>query len=215
LASIYPGELVPWIPLQFFDNTGAVLALGTLETYSAGTSTPLATYTDANLTVANPTTITLTSAGRAPNPIFLKPQGYKFITKDSNGAVIQTIDLIENTGQVGLVTLGNVLASGARSVTSGYVLLSSDYLVTVASTGATPPCVINLPAASSVAAQSPKVIKNAGTVAIALTPAGADVLDLVNAAYTIPAAASPSFPSLIVYSDGISSWFIAGSHKCP
>jgi hypothetical protein len=201
--------------MQFFDNSGAVLALGTIETYSAGTSTPLATYTDANLTVANPTTITLTSAGRPPNPMFTPAQGMKYIVKDSSGATVFSVDMVESVGQVFATTLGNVLASGARSVTSGYTLLKSDFFITVASTGGPNPCVINLPAASSTAANQPKAIKNVGNIAIALTPNGADTIDTVNASYTVPAAASPTFPSVVLYSDAVSSWFIAASHKVP
>ena len=39
---------------QFFSNTGVPLSGGKLYTYVAGTTTPLATYTDVGLSVANP-----------------------------------------------------------------------------------------------------------------------------------------------------------------
>ena len=204
----YPGELMPWIGPQFFDAAGEPLALGTLQTMQAGTSTPLSTCSDALLTVSNPTTITLNTDGRAPNPIFLRATGYKFLLRDSLGATVPgfPVDNVENVGQVFAVTLGNVLASGARGVTSGYTLLATDYLVTVASTGGPNPCVINLPAASSTAANQPKTIINIGTTPLAVTPNGSDAIQTLNAAFTIAAASSPTFPSRQFWSDGVAWW---------
>jgi len=47
---------------QFFDNNGVPLSGGLLYTYQAGSSTPLATYTDINGTIANPNPIVLNSS---------------------------------------------------------------------------------------------------------------------------------------------------------
>lgn len=70
--------LLPWQPTQFFTNTGAVAAGYKVCTYIAGTSTGLATYTDATATVANnvpPNAIVLDSTGRAN--IWLLDRAYK------------------------------------------------------------------------------------------------------------------------------------------
>lgn len=49
---------------QFFDNNGVPLAGGQLFTYAAGTTTPLATYTDETGSTANTTPVILNAAGR-------------------------------------------------------------------------------------------------------------------------------------------------------
>lgn len=91
------GTIVPWFRQQWLDANGAPLSLGTLETYETGTSTPLATYSDAALSVSNGTTITL-NAGGFPTVtgvevgIFLLPRAYRFVLKNSAGTTQRTID---------------------------------------------------------------------------------------------------------------------------
>ena len=84
--------LTPNPLMQFFDITGAPLYLGTLETFAAGTSTPLATYTDFSAAIANPTTITLNTRGEAA--VWLGPAAYKFTLRDAAGVLIWTADNI-------------------------------------------------------------------------------------------------------------------------
>ena len=62
--------------LQFFTNAGVPMASGLLYTYAAGTTTPLATYTDSTGTIANTNPIILDSRGEAS--IWLSTVGYKF-----------------------------------------------------------------------------------------------------------------------------------------
>lgn len=94
------GSLAPYSHLQYFDSNGDPLASGSLETYAAGTSTPLATYSDHTLLVSNPTTITLNSAGRptvssVEVAVYLAlGVAYKFILKNAAGTVIWTQDNI-------------------------------------------------------------------------------------------------------------------------
>lgn len=91
------GTIVPWFRQQFLDSDGDPLALGSLETYEAGTVTPLATYSNAALSVSNGTTITL-NAGGYPEvtgsevAIFLLPRAYKFILKNAAGVTQRTVD---------------------------------------------------------------------------------------------------------------------------
>lgn len=73
-------------------DTGVPLAGGLLYTYSAGTTTPLATYSDVGLTVANANPIVLDAAGRAT--IFLLSSSYKWILKTSAGVTVWTRDNI-------------------------------------------------------------------------------------------------------------------------
>jgi hypothetical protein len=78
---------------QFFDDNGVPLAGGLIYTYQAGSSTPLATYTTNNGTIANSNPIVLDSSGRVPNEIWLfTGYSYKFILKNADDVLIQTLD---------------------------------------------------------------------------------------------------------------------------
>lgn len=78
---------------QFFDDNGNPLSGGKLYTYSAGTSTPAATYTSSDGLTANANPIVLDSAGRPPAEIWLSlTTSYKFIVKNSDDVLIRTYD---------------------------------------------------------------------------------------------------------------------------
>ena len=207
-----PGELIPWIEQRFFTEDGAPLSLGTVETYIAGTSTPAPTYEDADLATANPVIIELLADGRPPDPIFLAAHGYKFIVKDADGAEVYTIDDVENVGQVFAATYGTQLVSeSALDEASGYIVPDDDTItfVTMDSTGGANPCVVTLPAASARA--KPLVIKNMGTVPLAITPNGSDTIDGIAAAYAVAASASPLFRTVTLCSDGVDAWWVTAS----
>ena len=111
--------LTPNPLMQFFDVTGAPLYLGTLETFAAGTSTPLATYTDFSAAIANPTTITLNTRGEAA--VWLGPAAYKFTLRDAAGVLIWTADNI--TTQDALLSLAafeTLLAGSTGSTLVGF-----------------------------------------------------------------------------------------------
>ena len=69
---------------------GAAAAGFKLKTFAAGTATPLATYTDATLAVANPTTILMDAFGEAN--VWLGQLAYKFVFTDAADVVIWTVD---------------------------------------------------------------------------------------------------------------------------
>jgi len=78
---------------QFFDSNGLPLNAGKIYTYQAGSSTPLATYTDSAGLIANTNPIILGSDGRPPSEIWLtEGYFYKFILKTSADVTIQTYD---------------------------------------------------------------------------------------------------------------------------
>jgi hypothetical protein len=81
---------------QLFDNNGNPLSGGKLETYQAGTSTPLATYTSNTGNTAHTNPIVLDSAGRVPGgEIWLNyAYLYKFVVKTSTNVLIATYDNI-------------------------------------------------------------------------------------------------------------------------
>lgn len=115
---------------QFLTNAGTPLSGGLIYTYQAGSSTPLATYTDNSGNVANANPIVLGSDGRPANEIWLTyGYNYKFVLKDSTGSLIQTYDNLY--GILGTIPASSptlpsgviVLWSGATgSIPSGYYL---------------------------------------------------------------------------------------------
>lgn len=101
---------------QFFTTTGIPLAGGKIYTYQAGSSTPLATYTDNTGTVANANPIVLGSDGRPATEIWLTyGYNYKFILKTADDTTIQTYD--------NLYGIVGVAASSVSAFTSGMILM--------------------------------------------------------------------------------------------
>ena len=85
------------VAAQFFNNNGVPLSGGKLFTYSAGTTTPAATYTSSLGVSFHTNPIVLDAAGRVPNSgeIWLTDGViYKFVLKDSNDVLIATYDNI-------------------------------------------------------------------------------------------------------------------------
>ena len=106
---------------QFFDNNGIPLSGGLLYTYQAGSSTPLATYTDINATTANSNPIVLNSSGRLDNEIWLTyGYNYKFVLKTSAATTLGTYDNIY--GIVGVQTaVGTTIPTGVITLWYGAI----------------------------------------------------------------------------------------------
>src|SRR4051812_4354755 len=97
---------------QFFGLGGLPLNLGTITTYAAGSTTPLATYTTSAGSVQNANPIVLGTDGRPPNEIWITGVAYRFDLKDSLGNLIKTYDNLG--GYVDTTVLGST--SGASLV---------------------------------------------------------------------------------------------------
>jgi len=82
--------LLPTLKQKYFAANGTVLAGGKIYSYIAGTSTPLATYTDAGGGTPNANPVTLDSNGEAN--IWISNASYKFVVKDSLLNTIYTVD---------------------------------------------------------------------------------------------------------------------------
>ena len=84
------------VAAQFFDNNGVILTGGKIFTYTAGTTTPQATYTSANGATAHSNPIILDASGRVPSGEIWLTDGlsYKFLLKDANDVLIGTYDNI-------------------------------------------------------------------------------------------------------------------------
>lgn len=105
-ATLYTLSALAGAGWQFFDNNGLPLSGGLIYTYDAGTNTPQATYTTNTGAVANSNPIVLDSSGRPPQEVWLAySQTYKFILKDSTGALIGSWDNINGINQSGTVNI--------------------------------------------------------------------------------------------------------------
>jgi hypothetical protein len=91
---------------QYVDANGAPAVGYTVESFAAGSSSPLATYTDSTGLTANATTVTLNAAGLNPAGQFWLTSGlsYKFIVKDADGVVVQTVNGVTGVNDPAVVS---------------------------------------------------------------------------------------------------------------
>lgn len=84
---------VPFNPfVTYTDSNGNPLAGGKIQTFIAGTNTPLATYVDAAGVTPATNPIILDSAGRSPYGAIWGSGTYKFVLRDAADVLIQTND---------------------------------------------------------------------------------------------------------------------------
>lgn len=111
LSPLFNGQTI-------FGPTGLPLAGGQIYTYQAGSSTPLATYTDVNGTIANANPIVLGSDGKLPNELWLQyGYSYKFVVEDATSVLVDTYDNI-----AGIITS---VPATSPAVPSGCILIWS------------------------------------------------------------------------------------------
>jgi hypothetical protein len=86
-------SLSPLPKLQFFGTDGLPLVGGKLYTYAAGTTTPIATYTDHTAANLNTNPVILDSAGQAG--VWLTDTvTYKYTLTDANDVPLFTVDFV-------------------------------------------------------------------------------------------------------------------------
>lgn len=116
--------------VNFLGVDGLPLSGGLLYSYQAGSSTPLATYTDVNGLIPNANPIVLNTDGRVPSAVWLTAGfNYKFLLKTSANVTVATYDNIYGilgTIPITAPTLPSgviILWSGAiGSIPAGYYL---------------------------------------------------------------------------------------------
>ena len=106
-------ELTPVLEQSFYDSNGLPLSGGLLYSYVAGTSTPLATYTDETGLTPNTNPVVLNAAGRAP--VWMGDNSYKFTLTDSIGNLQFTVDNVQS------------IASQIAAITSDFESVSISY----------------------------------------------------------------------------------------
>ena len=119
--------LSPPPKLQFFDSYGNPLSGGLLYSYTAGTSTPLATYNDASGTTYNTNPIILDSRGEAN--VWLGAASYKFKLATAANVEIWTVDNIGGGDQFGTAQFLTGV-SGSDTITA--TVTSSSFIAYVA-----------------------------------------------------------------------------------
>lgn len=105
---------------QFVDATGTPYAGGALSFFASGTSTPLNTFSNSGLTIANTNPIVLDSAGRAGS-VFLQNLAYKVVLADANNNQIWTEDPVSTSDftAVAQFNSGNGSPNGNQAGTAG------------------------------------------------------------------------------------------------
>ena len=105
---------------QFFTSTGVPLAGGLLYTYQAGSSTPLASYTDTAGLFANTNPIVMNADGRPPSEIWLTAGfNYKFVLSTAGNVQIASYDNIY--GILGTAPAVAPIPSGSIVLWSGSI----------------------------------------------------------------------------------------------
>lgn len=106
---------------QFFDNNGNILSGGKLYTYTAGTTTPQATYTDSTGGTPNTNPIILNAAGRTAQAIWLtEGVSYKFVLMTSTNVVIGTYDNVSGVNDFSVAGIQWSNIGGTPTTLSGY-----------------------------------------------------------------------------------------------
>lgn len=105
------------------DTNGNPVSGAKIHTYIAGTSTPLTTYSDAALSVANANPVVCDSAGRAV--IYLQNQAYKVIVADASDVTLYTQDNVN-----GAAPAVRTVCQGRITLTTGVPITTSDVINT-------------------------------------------------------------------------------------
>jgi hypothetical protein len=95
---------------RFFDSNGDPLVGGKVYSYQAGTSTPIATYTDQGGLTQNSNPIILDANGEASIWI-IGSSNYKFVLTDANDNMINTVDQVSAFGVAAIP--GTALVDGS------------------------------------------------------------------------------------------------------
>ena len=126
--------LSPTPKQQVFGTDGEPLVGGKIYTYAAGTSTPIATYTDYTAGTANTNPIILDSLGQA-NIWLLTSTSYKFIVKTATDVLLYTVDNISTPLDISAFAAPPPIGNTTPN-TGAFTTLTASGAVTLTGTGA-------------------------------------------------------------------------------
>jgi len=127
-------NLSPTIRQRFFDSSGNPLAGGKVYTYEAGTTTPLATYSDSSESNPNTNPIILDSDGYCD--MWFTDAAYKIVLKDSNDVEEFTRDNISLPSANAIFSTGDAKLTFKDTADSGWIM-ADDTSIGSTSSGAT------------------------------------------------------------------------------
>jgi hypothetical protein len=155
--------LIPTPVMQFLDADGNPLVGGKLYTYAAGTSTPLATYTDYGGATPNANPVILNSRGEAS--IWFGTAAYKLELYTAATVLIWTADNVSASTPVVYGT-GVAAALAINVGTAGSILVNGGALVgtTLSASGTSTMAAIN--ASGNISVNSSNIVLTAATGAI-------------------------------------------------
>jgi len=185
--------LTPQPKMQFTTAAGVPLSGGKVYTYTAGTTTPQATYTDYTAATPNANPVILDSRGEAN--IWLGSALYKFKLTDANDVEIWTVDYI------------SAPTSAISPVLSGNVVIDSDTptpALKITQTGTGPVLRVQDSADPDV---TPFIIDTAGNVGIGTATPDAGLTVATVASFGNGTAAAPSIAHQSDLDTGL--WFPA------
>lgn len=113
---------------EWIDGDGVPAAGWKLYFYASGTSTPLATYSDPALTVAN-TNPVIANADGWWGAIYLKALDYKVVLTDANDVLIWTADPVSGSGGQNQA-IRTVTTNFTIATTDGTILCNNSGLIT-------------------------------------------------------------------------------------
>ena len=187
--------LTPQPKMQFTTAAGVPLSGGKVYTYTAGTTTPQATYTDYTAATPNTNPVILDSRGEAD--IWLGSALYKFKLTDANDVEIWTVDYI------------SAPTSAISPVLSGNVVIDSDTptpALKITQTGTGP--VLRVQDSADPDA-TPFIIDTTGNVGIGTASPDAGLTVATVASFGNGAAAAPSIAHQSDLDTGV--WFPAAN----
>lgn len=105
---------LPVLKFQAVDSSGDPLGLAKMYFYEAGTTTPLATYSDESLTTANTNPIESDASGWFGEVYLKTDEAYKIVLKDVDANTIWTVDNV-NAAQLSSASIATRLAQAATN----------------------------------------------------------------------------------------------------
>jgi hypothetical protein len=123
-----PANLLEMSMIPLVDGDGEVRAGAKLYAYETGTTTPLDTYSDSGLSVANANPVVADAAGQF-GAIYLKAQAYKLVLKTAADVTVWTRDPVDpRASTTAAAALAGTVTTTGLSASAGVLKVDIDNL---------------------------------------------------------------------------------------